>query len=85
MLFMAFYSQIIFHCMDNAVFVFPITVDEHVGCFQVLAIVNEVMNIECIFEGDSSDLPHCGALWTWKWVIQTDCSCVGPESDLICK
>lgn len=25
MLFMAFYCQIIFHCMDNAVFVFPVS------------------------------------------------------------
>lgn len=85
MFFMAFYCQIIFHCMANAVFVFPVTVDEHLGYLQVLAVVNEVMIIECVLEGVSSDLPHCGALGTWKWVVQTDCSCVGPESDLISK
>lgn len=56
---------------------FAFTADGHLGCFQVLVIVNNAVNVECAFDDDSMELPYCRVLW----VIQTDHDYHGRESD----
>lgn len=52
-LFLPFYGWVISHCTDIPYFVYSSTVDEYLGCFLVLAVVNNVVRntyIQVLFE-----------------------------------
>ena len=43
-----FYGSIIFHCIYTSQFLYPLPIDGHLGCFHVLATVNNaVVNLGC--------------------------------------